>query len=183
MRGQIVNRTFVSALFLRVAGLILTSSGFALQYVVALTLIMNWGAAPPAFAQAGDVAVVVNPGNSATNLSLADVRKIFGGQKQSWPGGIPVKVFVRPPGSHERLALMKLLQMSESDYKQYWTAQVLRGEAVSEPMIVPSVGMQKEAIQAFPGGVTLVDAGDVKPGMKVLKIDGHLPGEPGYPLH
>jgi hypothetical protein len=42
--------------------------------------------------------------------------------------------------------------------------------------------MQKEALQAYPGGIALVDATDIKPGMKVLKVDGKLPGEEGYPL-
>jgi hypothetical protein len=42
--------------------------------------------------------------------------------------------------------------------------------------------MQKEAIMVFPGAIALVDLIDVKPGMKVLKVDGHSPGEPGYPV-
>jgi hypothetical protein len=72
--------------------------------------------------------------------------------------------------------------MSEGEYKQYWTAQVIRGEADSEPSIVPSAGMVREAVQAFPGGIGMVDLESVKPGMKVIKIDGHSPGEQGYPL-
>jgi hypothetical protein len=43
--------------------------------------------------------------------------------------------------------------------------------------------MQLEALTVFPGATTLVSARDVKPGMKVLKVNGHLPGEAGYPLH
>ena len=27
-----------------------------------------------------------------------------------------------------------------------------------------------------------MDAKEVRPGLKVLRVDGHLPGEPGYPL-
>ena len=73
--------------------------------------------------------------------------------------------------------------MNESEYKQYWIAQVFHGEAQAEPVTVFSNGMQKEAIGAFPGAIALVDLADVKPGMKVLKVDGHLPGEPGYPVH
>jgi hypothetical protein len=138
---------------------------------------------PASLGQSLDVAVVVNAGNPVVNLSLSDLRKIFAGEKRSWPAGIGVKLIVRAPGTRERLTLLRLLKMSESDYKQYWTAQVLRGEAESEPAVVPSVGMQREAIIAFMGGISLIDAGEVKPGMKVIKIDSHLPGEPGYPLH
>ena len=104
------------------------------------------------------------------------------GEKRSWPGGLAIRLIVRPPGCHERFVLLRLLGMSESEYKRYWTAQVFRGEAGSEPAIVPSVGMQKEALAAFPGAISLVDVRDVKPGMKIVKVEGLLPGETGYPL-
>ena len=50
-------------------------------------------------------------------------------------------------------------------------------------MVLPSTGMQREAITAYPGGITIVDAADVRQGMKVLQIDGKLPDSPEYPLH
>jgi hypothetical protein len=129
-----------------------------------------------------DIAVIVSLQNPAAGMSLADLRKIFAGDKRTWPGGLSIKLIVRGPGCHERLAMLKLLKMSESDYKSHWTAEVFRGEADSEPISVPSVGMQREAIVAFPGSITLVEAKSVKPGMKVIKLDGLLPGVPGYPL-
>ena len=110
------------------------------------------------------------------------MRKLLSGEKHSWPGGLPIKIFVREPGAHERDVLLKLLGMSETEYKQYWKAQVFRGDAQSEPVAVFSNGMQKEAVMAFPGAVALVDAQDVKPGMKIVRINGHGPGEPGYSL-
>jgi hypothetical protein len=139
--------------------------------------------AASASAQLADVAVVVNPANPVGNISLSDLHKIFAGEKRSWQGGLLMRPIVRAPGCHERLVLLRLLAMSESEYKQYWAAQVFRGEIGSEPLSVPSIGMQKEAISVFPGAITLVDASEVKPGMKVVKLDGHLPSEPGYPLH
>ena len=138
---------------------------------------------PRAVAQGADVAVVVYRDSHVTNVSFTDLRKIFMGEKRSWPGGLPIKLIVRAPGCHERLALLRLMGMSESDYKQYWTAQVIRGEADAEPLAVPSFGMVKEAVKVFPGGIAMVDTLSAKVGMKVIKIDGHLPGEPGYPLH
>jgi hypothetical protein len=42
--------------------------------------------------------------------------------------------------------------------------------------------MQKEAILAIPGALVLMDSKDVKPRTKVVAINGHLPGQPGYPL-
>jgi len=134
-------------------------------------------------ARSDDVAVVVSENNPVNELSVTELRKILAGDRHSWPGGLPVKLFVRAPGTHERLVLLDVLHMSESEYKQYWIAKVFRGEAQSEPAVLPSNGMQKEALASFPGGIALVDAEDVKSPMKVLKIDGRLPGQPGYPLH
>lgn len=139
--------------------------------------------APRVEAQADDIAVVVSSGNPTNNIGLGDLKKIFAGTKRAWPGGQPIKLVTRGPGCLERLALLRLLGMSESEYKQYWIAQVFRGEADAVPLIVPSIGMQKEAVMTFPGAITLVNSKDLKPGMKVVKVDGLLPGAAGYPLH
>src|SRR5271166_653867 len=136
-----------------------------------------------AVAQTNAVAVVVSPGNPVKDISTRELRKLFAGEKHAWAGGLPVKLFVRAPGAYERVVLLKLLNMSESEYKKYWTAQVFRGDAQAEPIALFSNGMQKEALAAFPGAVALVNFQDVKPGMKVVKVDGHLPGEAAYPLN
>jgi ABC-type phosphate transport system substrate-binding protein len=136
-----------------------------------------------AAAQTADVAVVVNDGNPVTKLSSAELRKIFAGEKRSWPAGVPIKIFVRAPGTHERAVLLKLLGMTEGEYKQYWTLQVFRGEAQAVPIALPSNGMQREAVLAYPGAVALVDLQDVKAGMKVLRVEGRMPGEVGYLLN
>ncbi len=138
---------------------------------------------PECGAQAEDVAVVVNANSRLTNISAADLHKIFAGEKRTWPGGVPIKLVIRAPGCHERYVLLKLLGMSESEYKQYWSAQTFRGEAESEPFTAPSLGMTLEAVRIFGGAITLIDIRDVKPGMKIIKLDGHTPGEPAYTLH
>jgi hypothetical protein len=139
--------------------------------------------APRATAQAEDVAVVVSSGNPATNISLGDLRKFFAGAKRYWPSGQSIKLITRGPGCPERLVLLRLLAMSESEYKHYWITQVFRGKADAEPLIVPSVGMQRTALDVFPGGISLVNVRDVKPGMKVIKVDNVLPSAVGYALH
>jgi hypothetical protein len=154
-----------------------------LLFIPLLFWLTSFVCAPVALAQSGAVAIVVNEENPVTNLSRIELRRIFAGQKHSWPSGVPIKLFVRAPGAHERTALLKLLAMTESEYKGYWTAQVFRGEAQAEPLALFSNGMQKEAVTAFPGAVVLMDTQDVKPGMKVVKMDGHMPSEAGYPLN
>ena len=71
------------------------------------------------------VAAVVNLSNPTLNISQVDLRKIFAGERRIWQRGIRIKLIVRLPGCRERLTLLKLLGMSESEYKQYWAAQGL----------------------------------------------------------
>jgi hypothetical protein len=151
--------------------------------VLVLACMPGLQCASSALAQNGDVAVVVSPLNGTSALSLGELRKVFNGEKHFWPSGSMIKLLVRRSGSRERNTLLSLLGMSEIEYKQYWTSQIYRGEAQSEPITLPSNGMQKEALATYPGAIALVDAADVKPGMKVLKINGHMPGEEHYPLH
>jgi len=154
-----------------------------LSRIILLILLASLVPARRVDAAGGDVAVVVSPANNTSSLSMGELRKVFNGEKRSWSGGTQVKLLVRPAGTHERAALLNLLGMSESEYKQYWTSQIYKGEAQSEPIVLPSNGMQKEALSVYPGAIALVDAAEVKAGMKVLKIDGHLPGESSYPVH
>ena len=134
------------------------------------------------YAQNGDVAVVVNQNNPISNLSRDEVRKLFAGEKQLWRPGLPVKIFVRAPGAGERVVLLAMLDMSESEYKQYWFSQVLRKEARDEPVALFSNAMQRQAIEVYPGAIALVSVRDVAGGMKVVRVDGRAPGEQGYPL-
>ena len=131
---------------------------------------------------AGDVAVVVNPKNTVSNLTVPELRKLFSGETRNWPGGTPVKLIVRAPGARERETVLRLLGFSEDDYARHWTAEAYRG-GNAEPVAVFSNGIQKEAVVSIAGAIALMDAGDVKAGLKVIKIEGKLPGEAGYPLH
>jgi len=151
--------------------------------VLLLTALASLALIPRAAAQGEDVAAVVNQSNPTSNVTRVDLRKIFAGEKRTWERGIRIKLIVRLPGCRERLVLLKLLGMSESEYKQHWISQVFRGNAQAEPPTLPSNGMQKEAVAAFPGGIALMNSLDVKPGMKVVRVNGHLPGELSYPLH
>lgn len=130
-----------------------------------------------------DIAVIVNPGNPVDSISSTELRKIFSGGKQSWAGGQPVELFVRAPGARERDVLLnRVLRMSESEYKAFWVKKVYSGESQREPLALFSNGMQLEAVRAERGGIALISLQDLHQGVKVLKINGRLPGTAGYSL-
>ena len=134
-------------------------------------------------AHSTDIAVVVHPDTPVTDLTLADVRKVLLGERQYWTNNLPVVLLVRAPVARERELVLKVIyRMTESQFKQYWIAKIFRAEAASPPKIVYSNDVSKQLVSAVPGAIAFVDAKEVRPGLRVLRVDGRLPGEPGYPL-
>jgi len=130
-----------------------------------------------------DVAVVVHPDTPVSDLSLSDVRKVFLGDRQYWTSNIPVVLLIRAPVARERNVVLKIIyQMSEAQFKQYWIAKIFRAELASAPKVVYSNDMANDLVTAIPGAIAFIDAREVRPGAKVVRVDGHLPGESGYPL-
>jgi hypothetical protein len=130
-----------------------------------------------------DVAVVVHPDTPINDLSLADVRKVFLGDRQYWTSNLPVVLLIRAPIARERNVVLKIIyQMTEAQFKQYWIAKIFRAELASAPKVVYSNDMANDLVTAVPGAIAFIDAHEVRAGAKVLRVDGHLPGEPGYPL-
>lgn len=134
-------------------------------------------------ARSADIAVVVNPDTPISDLSLSDVRKVFLGERQYWSSKLPVALLIRAPVARERDVVLRVIyQMTEAQFKQYWIAKIFRAEAASPPKIVYSNEMQYDLVTAIPGAIAFVDASNVRPGVKVVRVDGHLPGERDYPL-
>jgi hypothetical protein len=130
-----------------------------------------------------DIAVVVNADTPVTELSLSEVRKVLLGERQYWNSKLPVVLLIRAPVARERDVVLRVIyQMSEAQFKQYWVAKIFRAEAASPPRIVYSNDMQYELLTALPGAIAFVDSRNVRPGVKVLRVDGHLPGEKDYAL-
>jgi ABC-type phosphate transport system substrate-binding protein len=132
----------------------------------------------------GDLAIVANPTTPVTQLTFAELRQVLKGEKQYWKPDLPVILFVRAPTSAERSAVLNAIyQMSEPQFNQYWIAKQFRAESSSAPTKLKSNDLTQQFVASTPGAIGFMSARDVKPGVKVLKIDGRLPGESGYKLH
>ena len=130
-----------------------------------------------------DIAVVVNDETPVTDLSLAEVRRVFLGERQYWNAKLPVVLLIRAPVARERDVVLRVIyQMTETQFKQYWVAKIFRAEVTGPPKIVYSNDLQYELVSAMPGAIAFVDARNAHPGVKVVRVDGMLPGEKNYPL-
>lgn len=156
-----------------------------LRLTLALLLLSSMFFAATAYGQApkNDIAVVVHPDTPVSDMTVAEVRKVFIGERQYWTSNMPVILLVRAPVAREREVVLKVIyQMTESQFKQFWIAKIFRSEAVSAPKIVYSSDMANQILAAVPGTIAFVDAKAVAPGLKVVKVNGQLPGDAGYPL-
>ena len=150
--------------------------------ILALILIPP-GFLPSAQAAGADIAVVVRPDTPTDGLTLIQTRKLLLGEQQFWNSNLRVTLLLRAPAARERDVVLRVIyRMNEAEFRQYWISKLFRAEAESGPKVVYSNEMATELVNALPGSVAFVDATQVPKGLKILKIDGKLPGQPGYPL-
>jgi hypothetical protein len=129
------------------------------------------------------IAIVVHKDSAVEDLSLQDLRNIFLANQQFWPDRTRITLLVRAPKSDERdFVLDRIYQMDEAQFRQYWIAKMFRAEVPRGPKIVFSNDMALELVVAIPGSISFIKANEVTGDVRVIRVDGKLPGEPGYPL-
>jgi len=129
------------------------------------------------------LAIVVHKDTAVDNLSMDQLRNIFMARQQFWANRGRIILLVRAPQSEERsYVLNSIYQMDEAQFRQYWIAKMFRAEVPRGPKIVFSTDMMLELVIAIPGSISFVNANEVTDDVKVVRIDGKLPSEPGYPL-
>jgi ABC-type phosphate transport system substrate-binding protein len=129
------------------------------------------------------IAIVVHKATEVENLSLDELRNIFLANQQFWPDRTRIILLVRAPKSEERdFVLNTIYQMDEARFRQYWIAKMFRAEVPRGPKIVFSTDMMLELVIAIPGSISFVSADEVTDDVGVVRIDGKLPSDPGYPL-
>jgi len=135
-------------------------------------------------AQTGhDVAVVVHPDVPVDSLTTADLRRLVLGDRGFWPGSVRVTLLLRAPVAYERdVVLRNICEMTEAQFRQHWIAKVFRADTAVAPKIVYSPEMSVDLVNRMPGAITFIDFSNATRSLKVLKIDGKLPGEADYPL-
>lgn len=126
---------------------------------------------------AKQLAVVADNGNVTSNLSTADLVKIFNSHTRNWPDGKAITIVVHDPASADmQLVLRKAFNMTLDQAQEFIHAHP--GAIV--------VADSDEAVLRFVsstrGAIGVIDLYSLTKDVKVLKIDGKLPVEQGYLL-
>ena len=139
--------------------------------------------AAPCAALAADVAIVVHPDNPESALKSAELVRVLRQEQRRFRTGGPIYLVFQGSGSPAReVVLRRLLHMNDVELKQFWLAKLYRGEIASFPRVLDSDVSVRRLIAVAPQALGFMDAAAVDTTVKVLRIDGKLPGQPGYPL-
>lgn len=148
-------------------------------FVLVMTLFV--GIAGEAYT--GDVAVIVNKENGLSEVSFRDLVKIFRQEKQYWEGGKKIYLTLLEAGSPEKtIVLKKIYRMDEEELKKFWLGKLYTQEVASFPKTLGSGEAVKRFVGQVPNALGVIDASSADDRVKVLRIDGKLPGEGGYAL-
>lgn len=136
-----------------------------------------------AFVFAHDLAVIVNKANLADNVSFKDLIKIFKQEKQYWKNGKKIYLILQEAGSPEKeIALKKIYKMGNIQLKKFWLAKLFREEISSFPKTFGSNQAVKRFVSQVPNAIGYIDAALMDTSIKMLRINGKLPGEMKYIL-
>ena len=129
------------------------------------------------------LAIVVNRSNPVDNLSTAELRVIFLGQRSHWDNGRRITLVMMEPGQPEReTVLREICRLSEAEFRRRFLQGLLTGEVLVSPKTLATpVGVRKFVFNV-PGAIGYLRPEHVDNSVKVIAIDGHTPEDAEYPL-
>jgi hypothetical protein len=127
------------------------------------------------------IAIIVHQGNPVSDVAVEDLRHLYLGVRTAFPGGDPV-LLLESPTVRERF-YTAALEMTEEGIKRDGIGMAFSGEPAVPPKEVADVRELRRLVRSHRGAVAFIDARKADAMVKVLKIHGALPGDPGYTLN
>lgn len=142
---------------------------------------------PPGWASAGDVAIIVNHENPVADLTFQELVELFRAGKPYWErwdhGEQRVYLVMQQAGTFEKKVVLKHIYKTDDEgLKRFWVTQIFNGKVSKYPAVLGSNESVVKFVEKVPTAVGYVDAAYADQRVKVLKVDGVLPGESGYRL-
>jgi hypothetical protein len=126
------------------------------------------------------LAIVVARNSPLSDLSIHDLKNLYMGDRISAPGGRQLIPIALRTGSPERGAFeQSVLGMAADRLSKYWIDRKIRGQS-GPPKSVDTAELLQLVVSKLEGGIGYVSANTVTSAVKVVRIDGKAPGEPGY---
>lgn len=115
-----------------------------------------------------DLAIIGHPDDTIGTLDTQNVRKLFLGERKSFPNGYHATPFNHTAGSPDRKEFFTLvLNMPETTHKRHWKRKIAVG-AGNSPAELGSHSEVLKSIANTPGSIGYIDASKVDDTVKVL---------------
>jgi ABC-type phosphate transport system substrate-binding protein len=116
-----------------------------------------------------EIDIVVNKSNNTAPLTREEVRRIFVGDKSSWPGGKRITVLMLAPDQPERVVILQaVFKMNESEYTKYFLQAAFTGHVLAAPRDLATAAHMKTRLAANPNAIGYLKKEDVDDSVKVV---------------
>jgi hypothetical protein len=128
--------------------------------------------------------IIVSPSQTITDISVADLRRIYLGQITRWPNRHRIVTVILSTRSYEgQLFLKRVIQMADLDYAQHWIGEVFRGHAAAAPLVAASDVEARRFVALQPDAIAVIgDTTSMDPSVRILTVDGKSADAADYPL-
>ncbi len=124
------------------------------------------------------IAIITNKANGMNDLTSSFLAKIFMGRKGKWPDGQKIFVVDHPPDSDIRFQFYKIV-LNAKPTKKFLKP---RSPVPFKPMALKTDVSTRKFVGRIPNAIGYIYLSKVYDKVKVLKIDGKLPGEEDYKI-
>ena len=128
------------------------------------------------------LAVFVSKDSSVKDLKMNDLRRIFTNADDSGFSSQRNVPFNHTARSTDRVGFDQVvLHMSPEEVSRFWIDRKIRGLA-GPPRAVDSLSQLLNLVSHTEGGISYARPGRIGSDVRVIRVNGKLPNEPGYPL-
>lgn len=134
-------------------------------------------------ALAEPLVIVVNRSNPVDDLSLAELRRIFLGNRSHWANGRRITLVMRDPGEQERRIILRdVCGMNEDQLRDHFLHGLFTGEILVSPKVLSTPAGVRKFIFNVPGAIGYLRVSDLDDTIKIVRIDELLPSDKSYKL-
>jgi ABC-type phosphate transport system substrate-binding protein len=127
---------------------------------------------------AKDYAVIVHPSNPIQSITANDLKKIFLGEKTTWPDGQQIKMAVFKTGDIHKAFLQDIVKISPLRFANHWKQKIFTGSGTGTHInFFTTEKKVKEYVKSNPTAIGYISGSSVDDTIKKIKITARRPSE------
>ncbi len=131
------------------------------------------------------IAVIVNKSNPVSDISYDKLKKILEARQQYWDNGENITLIFKPVTSVETRTLIDMVyKIKYEEFDKYWFLMVYNNKIMEFPKVLNSTSTINILVSEIPGAIAFIGVNEVSKhgNIKIIKINGKMPNEDGYPF-